>query len=65
MEALQELYDLRHDETLYMSAAKQKVHDLERLLISELERVDEDCDAGWDAESIRRYFANRYHEAEG
>ena len=65
VEALKELYDLRHDEKLYMSTAKQKVHDLERLLISELERVDENRDAGWDAESIRRDFADGYPTSEG
>ena len=48
-----------------MSAAKQRVHDLERLLIAEVERVDEDRDAGWDAESIRRDFADGYHVSKG
>ena len=65
VEGLKELYDLRHDEKLYMSTAKQKVHDLERLLISELEQVDEDRDAGWDVESIRRDFGDGYHAREG
>ncbi|MCH9651905.1 MAG: monovalent cation:proton antiporter-2 (CPA2) family protein [Deltaproteobacteria bacterium] len=58
VESFKELYDLRHDEKLYMNTAKQKVHDLERLLISELETVDEDRDAGWDVESIRRDFGS-------
>ncbi len=62
VEGLAELYALRHDEKLYFSTAKQKVHDLERLLTSELEAVDENRDAGWDVESLRRDFAEGYHE---
>ncbi len=65
VEGFKELYELRHDEKAYISTAKQRVHDLERLLISELETVDENRDAGWDVESIRRDFADGYHTAEG
>ncbi len=65
VEGMKELYELRHDEKLYMSTAKQKVFDLERLLISEIETVDETRDAGWDVESIRRDFKDGYHTSEG
>ena len=62
VEAFNELYELRHDAKLYMSTAKRKVHDLERLLISELEGGDKDRDAGWDADSLRRDLADGYPE---
>ena len=65
VETLKELCELRHDTKLYMSAAKQEVHDLERLQIGEFETVDENRDAGWDAESIRRDFAEGYNVSEG
>ncbi|MEM9595175.1 MAG: monovalent cation:proton antiporter-2 (CPA2) family protein [Acidobacteriota bacterium] len=60
VDGLKELYDLRHDEKLYFSTAKQRVHDLERLLINELEQVDENRDAGWDVESLRRDMGDGY-----
>ncbi|MEM8994264.1 MAG: monovalent cation:proton antiporter-2 (CPA2) family protein [Acidobacteriota bacterium] len=62
VEGLAELYGLRHDQKLYLSTAKQRVHDLERLLVSERGEGDENRDAGWDVESIRRDFSDGYHE---
>jgi monovalent cation:proton antiporter-2 (CPA2) family protein len=57
--AMVELTQQRNDEGSYLQAARQKIEDLERRMIADLEAVDEDRDAGWDAESLRREFGER------
>ena len=53
---LRELADLRHDEGTYLNRARQRIHDLETLLQSELESAPEGRDEGWDVESLRKEF---------
>jgi monovalent cation:proton antiporter-2 (CPA2) family protein len=57
--AMVELTQQRNDEGSYLQAARQRIEDLERRMIADLEAVDEDRDAGWDAESLRREFGER------
>jgi monovalent cation:proton antiporter-2 (CPA2) family protein len=57
--AMVELTQQRSDEGSYLQAARQRIEDLERRMIADLEAVDEDRDAGWDAESLRREFGER------
>ncbi|MDX1642779.1 MAG: monovalent cation:proton antiporter-2 (CPA2) family protein [Thermoanaerobaculia bacterium] len=57
--AVRELASMRHDEKSYIGAARQRIEDLESLLLGDLERVDEMRDAGWDAESLRREYGGR------
>jgi monovalent cation:proton antiporter-2 (CPA2) family protein len=52
-EALQDLAAMRHDRSLYLSAARQRIEDLEELLRSDLSDADEMRDSGWDPESLR------------
>ena len=55
-EALLELVGMRHDKKLYLNTARQRIQDLEDLLLSDLEEAEETRDAGWDTESLRQEF---------
>ncbi len=48
-----ELSHLRHDKKGYITNARQKIEDLEQLLLSELKGEEEHLDAGWDTTSMR------------
>ena len=52
------LAELRHDRKSYISAARQRIQDLEELLLSDLRERDDTVDAGWDAESLRQDFGD-------
>ncbi|MDX1547097.1 MAG: monovalent cation:proton antiporter-2 (CPA2) family protein [Rhodothermales bacterium] len=54
----------RQDRTRYLNAARQRIEDLERLLLADLEDTGLERDAGWDAESLRRDFGGRVSETE-
>jgi monovalent cation:proton antiporter-2 (CPA2) family protein len=58
-EALRELAAMRHDTSLYINTARQRIRDLENLLLSDLEDTDETRDAGWDNESLREEYGAR------
>lgn len=51
-----ELSHLRHDKKRYITHARQKIEDLEQLLLSELKGEEEHLDAGWDTASMREEF---------
>jgi monovalent cation:proton antiporter-2 (CPA2) family protein len=51
--ALRELAEMREDRQKYLTVAHQRIQDLERLLLTELEEPGEERDAGWDTESLR------------
>ncbi len=55
-ESIEELRHLRHDQKTYISHARQKIEDLEQLLLSELKEAEEHHDAGWDTTSMREEF---------
>ncbi|MCU0230078.1 MAG: NAD-binding protein, partial [Acidobacteria bacterium] len=46
----------RGDEAAYVSAARERIADLERLMRQDLEPGAHERDAGWDAESLRAEF---------
>jgi len=54
--ALRELAEMRHDKKLYIGTARQKIEDLEELLLADLGDRDEMQDEGWDNESLRGEF---------
>ena len=56
--ALRELAQVRHDRSTYIDRARERIRDLETTLREELERREEDRDAGWDAESLRKEFGS-------
>ena len=58
--SLRELTESRSDRTVYLSAARQRIEDLERLLLADLSGVDQERDEGWDAESLREDSRRRF-----
>ena len=53
---MRELAAMRHDQKLYLGAARQRIEDLEELLQGDLADSGEMRDAGWDPESLRQEF---------
>jgi monovalent cation:proton antiporter-2 (CPA2) family protein len=58
-ESITELRHLRHDRKRYISHARQRIEDLEQLLLSELHDIEEHRDAGWDTTSMREEFGGK------
>jgi voltage-gated potassium channel Kch len=55
--SLRQLTEQRQGErAAYISATRQRIEDLERLLLADLADPDRSRDAGWDAESLREEF---------
>jgi voltage-gated potassium channel Kch len=54
---LRELGQMRHDRKAYLSSARERIADLERLLMDEAEGHDETRDMGWDTASLREDIA--------
>jgi voltage-gated potassium channel Kch len=61
-DSVRELAQMRHDRKAYISMARERIQDLEQLLLSELEDSGESRDAGWDTESLREELGR--HQAE-
>jgi len=55
-ESVRELGAMRHDRKAYFSAARERIHSLEELLLSEVEGPVEERDAGWDTDSLREDY---------
>jgi len=61
---LQELGKMRHDRKAYFYSARNRIKDLERLLIKEHEGYDKTRDMGWDTTSLRQDVAKMADEVE-
>jgi voltage-gated potassium channel Kch len=61
-ESFNELHHLRHDRKTYISEARQRIKDLEQILLSELKDTEEHPDAGWDTTSMLEEFGERSTE---
>jgi voltage-gated potassium channel Kch len=55
-ESVRDLGRMRHDRSAYLTAAREKIHALEELLLTDLESPGEDRDAGWDSDSLREEY---------
>jgi monovalent cation:H+ antiporter-2, CPA2 family len=55
-ESVRELTGRRSDRGLYVSAARQRIEDLERMFEADRAETGLDRDEGWDAESLRDEF---------
>jgi monovalent cation:H+ antiporter-2, CPA2 family len=55
-ESVRELTSRRSDRGLYVSAARQRIEDLERMFEADRAETGLDRDEGWDAESLRDEF---------
>jgi voltage-gated potassium channel Kch len=58
-EALGALRHVRHDTKTYISHARQRIGDLEQLLLSELIESEEHLDAGWDTTSMIEEYGGK------
>ena len=59
-ESLEYLATLKGEEqSVYITAARRRIEDLERLLAVDLEDDDLDRDAGWDPAALREDFSQR------
>jgi voltage-gated potassium channel Kch len=54
-QAVRELAGMRRDREAYFSVARQRIQDLEQLLLETL-TVEEERDAGWDTDSLRKEY---------
>jgi monovalent cation:proton antiporter-2 (CPA2) family protein len=54
--SIEALRHLRHDKKTYIGHARQRIEDLEQLLLSELKDPEEHVDEGWDTTSMREEF---------
>jgi monovalent cation:proton antiporter-2 (CPA2) family protein len=52
-ESLRELTEQRADRTTYLSAARQRIEDLERIMLADRAEPQLNRDSGWDPESLR------------
>ncbi len=58
-ESLQYLATMKEaEQSAYISAARQRIEDLETLLGADLDDTDLDRDAGWDPDALREDFAS-------
>jgi hypothetical protein len=64
-ESIRDLATMRHDHKAYIDTARQRIRDLEDLLLSELEGSTESTDAGWDVESLSQELGAGYPGEEG
>ncbi len=58
-ESVRELAEMRHDQKVYLSEARQRIQDLEEILLAEIRDAGECRDAGWDTESLREEHCRR------
>jgi monovalent cation:proton antiporter-2 (CPA2) family protein len=59
---LRELAEMRHDRKELIQGARQRIEDLEKLLLAEIENVGQDKDLGWDASTLIEEFADKMSE---
>ena len=56
---LYELAEMRHDKKELIQGAKQRIEDLETLLLTEIENIGKDKDLGWDASTLIEEFREK------
>ncbi|HYF61528.1 MAG TPA: monovalent cation:proton antiporter-2 (CPA2) family protein [Herpetosiphonaceae bacterium] len=60
--SLRQLAAVRGDRVVYLNTARQRIAELERILLSDLDIPAQDRDDGWDSESLREDFGRRMAE---
>jgi CPA2 family monovalent cation:H+ antiporter-2/glutathione-regulated potassium-efflux system ancillary protein KefC/glutathione-regulated potassium-efflux system protein KefB len=53
---VRELAEMHHDQKLLIRGAKQRIEDLESLMLAEMENIGKDKDLGWDATTLIEDF---------
>lgn len=61
---LRELAAIRHDRTALIRGTRQRIEYLEKLLLTEIEKVGKDKDLGWDASTLIEEYGKRQAEKE-
>lgn len=61
---LHELATMHHDRKALIRGARQRIQDLERLILDELDNVGKNKDLGWDPTTLIEEFGNRPPEPE-
>jgi monovalent cation:proton antiporter-2 (CPA2) family protein len=61
-ESVEELSHMSHDRKAYFSAARQRIQDLEQIILEELKETGASRDAGWDTDSRREEFGKPIEE---
>lgn len=55
---LKDLTAMRHDHHAYIRTARERIRDLEQIMLEELHGTDDNRDAGWDITSLRKEFGD-------
>jgi monovalent cation:proton antiporter-2 (CPA2) family protein len=58
------LRHVRHDKKTFMSLARQRIEDLEQLMLTELLDPEEHLDTGWDATHVMKEFGGKNKDSE-
>ena len=53
---LLELAEMQHDRKELIRGTRQRIEDLEKLLLAEIDNISKDKDLGWDATSLKDEF---------
>lgn len=61
-EATHVLRHARHDKKQYISLSRQRIEDLEQLMLSELRNTEENIDTAWDTTYVMREFGGKEPE---
>jgi voltage-gated potassium channel Kch len=56
--SVRDLGRMRHDRSAYFTAARERIHALEELLLSDFDSAGEERDSGWDSESLREEYGS-------
>ena len=62
IEATQVLRHARHDKKTYISITRQRIEDLEQLMLSELRNTEENIDTAWDTTYVMKEFGGKNQE---
>ena len=62
IEATQVLRHARHDKKTYVSISRQRIEDLEQLMLSELRNIEENIDTAWDTTYVMKEFGGKNQE---
>ena len=61
-EATHVLRHARHDKKSYISISRQRIEDLEQLMLSELHNIEENIDTAWDTTYVMKEFGGKSQE---
>ena len=65
IEATQVLGPARHDKKYYISISRQRIDDLEQLMLSELRNTEENIDTAWDTTYVMNEFGGKSTKKDG